>query len=223
MIECKDISFRYSNAIEPTLNKLSFSLHNGGVLAVVGPSGGGKSTLLRVIAGLETPYEGTLSINNKVVFNLNNNVKPENRGIGMLFQDYALFPHMTVKKNIEYGIDHLPKKERKQRLDEVLELVALNGYEKRYPHELSGGQQQRIALARALAPKPKLLLLDEPFSNLDTHLLKKVRDDLFNIIRKTNITTIMVTHNPEDAKAEAYKIISIVDGRIDREVMNEKD
>ncbi|WP_273320602.1 ABC transporter ATP-binding protein [Vallitalea guaymasensis] len=223
MIECKDISFRYSNAIEPTLNKLSFSLHNGGVLAVVGPSGGGKSTLLRVIAGLETPYEGTLSINNKIVFNLNNNVKPENRGIGMLFQDYALFPHMNVKKNIEYGIDHLPKKERKQRLDEVLELVALGGYEKRYPHELSGGQQQRIALARALAPKPKLLLLDEPFSNLDTHLLKKVRDDLFNIIRKTNITTIMVTHNPEDAKAEADKIISIVDGRIDREVMNEKD
>ncbi|QUH30584.1 ABC transporter ATP-binding protein [Vallitalea guaymasensis] len=223
MIECKDISFRYSNAIEPTLNKVSFSLHNGGVLAVVGPSGGGKSTLLRVIAGLETPYEGTLSINNKVVFNVNNNVKPENRGIGMLFQDYALFPHMTVKKNIEYGIDHLPKKERKQRLDEVLELVALGGYEKRYPHELSGGQQQRIALARALAPKPKLLLLDEPFSNLDTHLLKKVRDDLFNIIRKTNITTIMVTHNPEDAKAEADKIISIVDGRIDREVMNMKD
>lgn len=223
MIECKDISFRYSNAIEPTLNKLSFSLHNGGVLAVVGPSGGGKSTLLRVIAGLETPYEGTLSINNKVVFNVNNNVKPEKRGIGMLFQDYALFPHMTVKKNIEYGIDHLPKKERKQRLDEVLELVALGGYEKRYPHELSGGQQQRIALARALAPKPKLLLLDEPFSNLDTHLLKKVRDDLFNIIRKTNITTIMVTHNPEDAKAEADKIISIVDGRIDKEIMNEKD
>ena len=223
MIECKDISFRYSNAIEPTLNKVSFSLHNGGVLAVVGPSGGGKSTLLRVIAGLETPYEGTLSINNKVVFNVNNNVKPEKRGIGMLFQDYALFPHMTVKKNIEYGIDHLPKKERKQRLDEVLELVALGGYEKRYPHELSGGQQQRIALARALAPKPKLLLLDEPFSNLDTHLLKKVRDDLFNIIRKTNITTIMVTHNPEDAKAEADKIISIVDGRIDEEVMNEKD
>ncbi|WP_304943630.1 ABC transporter ATP-binding protein [Vallitalea guaymasensis] len=223
MIECKDISFKYSNAIEPTLNKLSFSLHNGGVLAVVGPSGGGKSTLLRVIAGLETPYEGTLSINNKVVFNVNNNVKPEKRGIGMLFQDYALFPHMTVKKNIEYGIDHLPKKERKQRLDEVLELVALGGYEKRYPHELSGGQQQRIALARALAPKPKLLLLDEPFSNLDTHLLKKVRDDLFNIIRKTNITTIMVTHNPEDAKAEADKIISIVDGRIDKEVMNEKD
>ncbi|WP_113674306.1 ABC transporter ATP-binding protein [Vallitalea guaymasensis] len=223
MIECKDISFRYSNAIEPTLNKVSFSLHNGGVLAVVGPSGGGKSTLLRVIAGLETPYEGTLSINNKVVFNVNNNVKSEKRGIGMLFQDYALFPHMTVKKNIEYGIDHLPKRKRKQRLDEVLELVALGGYEKRYPHELSGGQQQRIALARALAPKPKLLLLDEPFSNLDTHLLKKVRDDLFNIIRKTNITTIMVTHNPEDAKAEADKIISIVDGRIDREVMNEKD
>lgn len=223
MIECKDISFRYSNAIEPTLNKVSFLLHNGGVLAVVGPSGGGKSTLLRVIAGLETPYEGTLSINNKIVFNVNNNVKPEKRGIGMLFQDYALFPHMTVKKNIEYGIDHLPKKERKQRLDEVLGLVALGGYEKRYPHELSGGQQQRIALARALAPKPKLLLLDEPFSNLDTHLLKKVRDDLFNIIRKTNITTIMVTHNPEDAKAEADKIISIVDGRIDKEIMNEKD
>lgn len=223
MIKCDQISFKYDNTTQDTLKKISFSLDRGEVLAIVGPSGGGKSTLLRILAGLEIPDEGTLTINNRIIFNDKINVKPEKRGIGMLFQDYALFPHMNVQKNILYGIDKLPKKEKIKRLDKVLSLVDLVSYKNRYPHELSGGQQQRIALARALAPKPKLLLLDEPFSNLDTHLLERVRNDLFSIIANTNITTIMVTHNPEDANTQADKIISIVDGEIDSEIINNRD
>ncbi len=209
MIQLKNISFKYKNATEATLKKINLHLNEGDVLAVVGPSGGGKSTLLRVIAGLEEPYEGQLWINDQVMIDKGTMVKPEKRGVGMVFQDYALFPHMTISKNIEYGISSLAKKERQDRIEEVLELVELEGYEKRYPHELSGGQQQRIALARALAPKPKILLLDEPFSNLDTQLLEKVREDLFSIIRKTNMTTIMVTHNPEDAKSQADQTVVI--------------
>lgn len=209
MIQLKNISFKYKNATEATLKKINLHLNEGDVLAVVGPSGGGKSTLLRVIAGLEEPYEGQLWINDQVMIDKGTMVKPEKRGVGMVFQDYALFPHMTIRKNIEYGISSYGKKERQDRIKEVLELVELEGYEKRYPHELSGGQQQRIALARALAPKPKILLLDEPFSNLDTQLLEKVREDLFSIIRKTNMTTIMVTHNPEDAKSQADQTVVI--------------
>lgn len=215
MIEVKDISFQYDNAKVNTLDNISLSLEAGKVLAVVGPSGGGKSTLLRILAGLEKPKSGELTINNQQMVAKHIFINPEKRGVGMVFQDYALFPHMTVKKNIEFGMTHYSKSERKKRLIEVLKLVNMVGYEKRYPHELSGGQQQRIALARAIAPNPKVLLLDEPFSNLDTHLLEKVRHDLFQIIRKTNVTTVMVTHNPEDARTQADKIIRIVNGRIE--------
>lgn len=214
MIKCKNIYFKYSNSKVETLKDISFELIKGEVMAVVGPSGGGKSSLLRVISGLEEPYKGFIEIEGKIVFNETINLAPEKRGVGMVFQDYALFPHMTVEKNIGFGIDFLNKSQRKTRIKEMLELVNLIGYEKRYPHQLSGGQQQRIALSRALAPNPKILLLDEPFSNLDTELLEKVRIDLFRIIKQSNITTIMVTHNPNDAKNYADKIIRIRDGSI---------
>lgn len=214
MIKCKNIYFKYSNSKVETLKDISFKLIKGEVMAVVGPSGGGKSSLLRVISGLEEPYKGFIEIEGKIVFNETINLAPEKRGVGMVFQDYALFPHMTVEKNIGFGIDFLNKSQRKTRIKEMLELVNLIGYEKRYPHQLSGGQQQRIALSRALAPNPKILLLDEPFSNLDTELLEKVRIDLFRIIKQSNITTIMVTHNPNDAKNYADKIIRIRDGSI---------
>lgn len=212
MLELGNIKFRYENAKTDTLKGISFKLDTKKVLAVVGPSGGGKSTLLRVLAGLERPYDGKIIVDNESHVDENEFKAPEKRGIGMVFQDYALFPHMTVRKNIEYGISHLNKKDRASQVSKMLDLVDMTGYEKRYPHELSGGQQQRIALARALAPQPKLLLLDEPFSNLDAHLLEKVRNDMFKIIRSTGITTIMVTHNMDDAKAEADKIIKIADG-----------
>lgn len=217
MIEIKNISFKYDNASSETLNNVSIELSKGQVLAVVGPSGGGKSTLLRVLAGLERPKAGMITINGKKVYDKHTFVNPEKRGVGMLFQDYALFPHMTVKKNIEYGISNLRTSDRKERVIEVLKLVNLGGYEGRYPHELSGGQQQRIALARALAPRPDVLLLDEPFSNLDSHLLERVREELFEIVRRVGITTVMVTHNPEDAQTQADKVVRIVDGIVDRQ------
>lgn len=213
MIKLENISFKYDNSKKDILKDVSFTLEKSKVLAIVGPSGGGKSTLLRVISGLENPYKGSIAIDNKKVFDGCSLLSIENRGVGMLFQDYALFPHMTVERNIEYGISNMTKAEKKERVKEMLKLVELEDYSKRYPHQLSGGQQQRIALARALAPSPKILLLDEPFSNLDSQLLEKVRGDLLKIIKKTGITTIMVTHNPEDAQAMANQTI-VIDGKI---------
>lgn len=211
MIHIKNISFKYNNSKNLILNDFNLSVNEGEVIAVVGPSGGGKSTLLRIIAGFEEPFSGEIKINGDVVFDKVTNTKPEKRKIGMVFQDYALFPHLSVRKNIEYGLTNMTKSERRKRVEEVLELVKLNGYEDRFPHELSGGQQQRVALARTLASSPRILLLDEPFSNLDYHLLKKVRDDLFKIIDDIGITTIMVTHNLEDAKTSANRIIYVED------------
>ena len=212
MIRLEKVTFQYDNSSSEILKNIDLNLDAGEVLAVVGPSGGGKSTLLRVISGLEKPKSGEIFLDNKLLCGKGTFIPPEKRGIGMLFQDYALFPHMTVRKNIEYGLINFNGADKKKRVKEVLELVNLSEYEKRYPHELSGGQQQRIALARAIAPTPKILLLDEPFSNLDTHLLKSVREELFRIIREVGITTIMVTHNPEDAKTQADRVIEIVDG-----------
>ncbi|MBO1265422.1 ABC transporter ATP-binding protein [Proteiniclasticum sp. SCR006] len=212
MIKLSNVSYQYDNSKTETLKDINLELERGEVLAIVGPSGGGKSTLLRVIAGLEKPKAGEMFLGSECIYGNGVFVKPEDRGIGMLFQDYALFPHMTVAKNIEYGLIGMKSRERKKRMKEVLELVNLAEYERRYPHELSGGQQQRIALARAIAPMPKILLLDEPFSNLDTFLLQSVREELFGIIRAIGITAIMVTHNPEDAKTQADRVIQIIDG-----------
>ncbi len=209
MIHLKDISFKYKQAKEDTLKNIDLSLDEGKVLAVIGPSGGGKSTLLRVISGLEKPHSGQIHINNIHM----TDTRPEKRTVGMLFQDYALFPHMTVAKNIAYGLEK-GLKNKKTRINEMLELVDMTGYEKRYPHELSGGQQQRIALARALAPSPNILLLDEPFSNLDTELLASIREELFKVINTLGITTIMVTHNIKDAELFADQTIRIENGEM---------
>lgn len=209
MIKINGLNFKYENAKVNTLDDVSFTLDHGKVLAVVGPSGGGKSTLLRLISGLEAPKSGQIIVNDKDI----TTVKPEKRGIGMLFQDYALFPHMTVEKNILYGVSG-SSKNKKNVLNKMLALINMTGYEKRYPFELSGGQQQRIALVRALAPEPDILLLDEPFSNLDTELLSKIREEMFKIIESLGITTIMVTHNKEDATLFADQIIRIETGKI---------
>lgn len=209
MIRLENINFKYKNSNEKILKDVSLKLDEGKVLAIVGPSGGGKSTLLRIISGLENPDQGKIWIENSDA----TTVKAEKRSVGMLFQDYALFPHMTISKNIAYGITEKSKSERNRIIKEMLNLVDMLGYEKRYPHELSGGQQQRVALARALAAKPRILLLDEPFSNLDTELIDRVRKDLFDVIRKTNITTIMVTHNQEDANL-ADNVVKIEAGEV---------
>lgn len=176
-------------------------MNQGEIIGIEGPSGSGKSTLLRLIAGLEVPFEGTITISGKTVVDPSTFIPPENRGVGMVFQDYALFPHLTVAENVEFGLHRLPKKQRGARMEEMLELVHLTGFDKRYPHELSGGQQQRVALARALAPKPSILLMDEPFSNLDAELKSTIRGELRDILQKANMTCLFVTHDHADVVA----------------------
>lgn len=208
MLRVDDITFKYKNAKVLTLEHVSTDIEEGKILAIVGPSGGGKSTLLRIISGLERPLSGRVYVNEKDV----TDIRPEKRTIGMLFQDYALFPHMTVEKNIAYGLN-LKGQAKKDRIKQMLEIVDLKDFDKRYPHELSGGQQQRVALARALAPEPDILLLDEPFSNLDTELLTMIRKDMFDVVKSLKMTTVMVTHNKDDADY-ADKVIRIVDGKV---------
>ncbi|CDF59272.1 ABC transporter ATP-binding protein [Thermobrachium celere] len=202
----KNLSFKYKNAKDYQITNFNLEIEKGEIVALLGPSGSGKSTILRLISGLEIPNGGEIIVNNRVLYNKNVFIEPQKRGIGMVFQDYALFPHMTVEKNILFGLEKINKEARQRILDEVLELVDMKEYKKRYPHELSGGQQQRIAIARALAPKPSLLLLDEPFSNLDAGLKKRIRKEIKEILKKSNITSIFVTHDIEDAKDVADRI-----------------
>ncbi|MGJ9460171.1 ABC transporter ATP-binding protein [Oceanobacillus sp. CF4.6] len=211
-IQIKNLEFRYYNTKDKIIHKFNLEIEQGEIVSILGESGSGKSTVLRLLAGLETPNAGSILINNQVMSDDHHFILPEKRGVGMVFQDYALFPHMTVAENIKFGLKKQTNKEKQQRVDEVLDLINMKKFEKRYPHELSGGQQQRIALARALAPKPSLLLLDEPFSNLDADLQIRIRDELKNIIKKTGTTSIFVTHDLEDSRAIADRIITMRDG-----------
>lgn len=211
-IEIKGLNFKYRNSKTEILKDVSFYVEKGEILSILGESGGGKSTVLRLIAGLEKSSSGSIVIDNRIICDSNNFILPENRGVGMVFQDYALFPHMTVNENIKFGLNNLGKKEKEYRVQEMLELVNLQEYGKRYPHELSGGQQQRVAIARALAPNPSILLLDEPFSNLDANLKMKIREELKVILNKTGITSIFVTHDREDVKSIADKVVILKEG-----------
>jgi iron(III) transport system ATP-binding protein len=166
-LELRQLDIQYPGSTTPAVQSVTLSLRAGDIGVLIGPSGCGKTTLLRAVAGLEPVSGGQILLSDRVVSDKNHTEPAERRRIGMVFQDYALFPHMDVGHNVGFGLAHLPKAERQQRVDEVLTLVGLSGSDRRFPHELSGGQQQRVALARALAPRPDLLLLDEPFSNLD--------------------------------------------------------
>jgi iron(III) transport system ATP-binding protein len=178
--------------------ELTLEIKKGEFLSLLGPSGCGKTTTLRLIAGLEEPDAGTIAIGGDIVAG-GRWVPPEKRGVGIVFQDYALFPHMTVFKNIAFGLRGYSRQELKQKVMETLEMVGLSGMAYRYPHELSMGQQQRIALARALAPGPEVLLLDEPFSNLDVDLRARIRVEIKGILSRTGVTVIFVTHDQEEA------------------------
>ncbi|MBO1004810.1 ABC transporter ATP-binding protein [Pseudogracilibacillus auburnensis] len=213
-ISLDNVCFAYPHVKEKALDCFSMTIEKGEVVSILGPSGSGKSTVLRLLAGLEVPIHGTFTIQDKVMFDDKTFIQPEKRGIGMVFQDYALFPHMTVAENILFGLFNLNRSEKKKRLNEVLELVELTEFEKRYPHQLSGGQQQRVAIARAIAPNPSLILLDEPFSNLDAELQLKIRKDLRAILKNAEITSIFVTHDENDALAIADQIIKIDKGKI---------
>jgi iron(III) transport system ATP-binding protein len=198
VLQVERLTKRYIRGATPAVNDVSLTVETGEVVAVVGESGCGKTTLLRLLAGLEVPDAGSIRIGDRDVAGGANWISPEQRGIGMVFQDFALFPHMSVAANIAFGLPALSREQRRARVDEMLVLVGLEGFETRFPHQLSGGQQQRIALARALAPQPSLLLLDEPFSNLDTALKRSLRDELADILRHTGTTTILVVHDAED-------------------------
>lgn len=200
-VEIKNLSFRYARGSREVIRDFNLSIEKGEIIGILGESGCGKSTLLRLIAGLEVPTTGSLRIDKQEIFSPSSFLPAEKRGIGMVFQDYALFPHLTVAQNIVFGLHGYSKKERLQRLREMLELVSLTEFAERYPHELSGGQQQRVALARALAPRPSILLMDEPFSNLDADLKGKIRKELKQILNKEQMTCIFVTHDKEDVHA----------------------
>lgn len=209
-----NISKRYSHKAPYAVNQFSLAIKEKDITVLVGESGSGKTTLLKLIAGLEDPNEGTIDIAGSIMFDQRTNVSAHKRKVGLVFQEYALFPHLTVKQNILFGLDKLSKKEKEERINKYVNIVGLSDYIDRYPHELSGGQQQRVALARALAPEPKILLMDEPFSNLDEILKKQLRNEIKNIIKKLSITAIIVTHDTKDALALADQVVVLKDGQV---------
>ena len=198
----------------PVLQDVSLGIDAGAMLCLLGPSGCGKTTLLRLIAGFEEPDAGTIALQGRQVSAPGRVVAPEKRQVGMVFQDYALFPHMTVAQNIVFGLYRRPASHRRRRLADLLQLVGLEDMAARYPHELSGGQQQRVALARALAPGPQLLLLDEPFSNLDVNLRRQLRHEMREVLRQTNMTTVLVTHDQEEALSFADHVAILDAGQV---------
>lgn len=199
---------------DAAVNNVSIAVEQGELFALVGESGCGKTTLLRLVAGFEEADQGKITINGDVVTENGYSLKPEKRKVGMVFQDYALFPHYTVGENVGFGITNESSNYKKERVRQVLEMVGLQGFEKRYSHNLSGGQQQRVALARALAPKPKLILLDEPFSDLDGLLKDQLREEVRNIIRRAGATALFVTHDMRDALSSADRIAIMRNGDI---------
>jgi iron(III) transport system ATP-binding protein len=194
------------------LKNLSLDVQEHEFVAILGSSGSGKTTLLRLISGFDSPDSGEIQIGGQQVFAKGVNVSAEERRVGYVPQDAALFPHLSAAKNIEFGLNKLPASERSARVAELLKLVDLVGYEDRMPDQLSGGQRHRVALARALAPKPQLILLDEPFSSLDAELRIRLREDVRNVITKTGTTAILVTHDQEEALSIASRVAILRDG-----------
>lgn len=214
LLHLNNLSIAYDT--NTVVHDVSLRLDKGEISCLLGPSGCGKTTLLRSIAGFETLKHGSITLNGQTIADEQNSTPPEKRNIGMVFQDFALFPHLNIGDNIRFGIRHLKKKEQNQRIQELLLLIGLEGFENRYPHELSGGQQQRIALARSLAPKPNLLLLDEPFSSMDTELREELAREVRTILKHENITAILVTHDQNEAFAMADSIGVLQAGRLEQ-------
>jgi iron(III) transport system ATP-binding protein len=198
-LEIEQLSKRFTGNQYPAVDNITFSMQAHEILSFVGPSGCGKTTTLRVIAGLERPDRGIIRLDQRTINDDRTFVPPEKRNIGMVFQDHALFPHLSVFDNIAFGLRGFTKAEKKDRVSELLNLVGVEALAKRFPHFLSGGERQRVALARALAPEPALLLMDEPFSSLDAHLRLEVREQIRNILKASQSTVIFVTHDQEEA------------------------
>lgn len=208
VLELAHVTRQFPRCPVPAVSDISLDLSEGDILALLGPSGCGKTTLLRLIAGFEEPDTGTVTIAQHCVAGDGAWVAPERRGVGMVFQDYALFPHLTVAQNVAFGLSQGDRHARTtaKTIQDVLSLVGLQGLENRYPHELSGGQQQRVALARALAPQPFLVLLDEPLSNLDVQVRVKLRQELRDILKAAGTTAVFVTHDQEEALSIADRV-----------------
>ena len=214
VVECSGVTKRYGAVA--AVEGLSFALQPGEILSILGPSGSGKTTVLRLIAGFESPDRGEIRIQGRVVSGAAVHVPPNRRNVGMVFQEYALFPHLTVAQNVSFGLRRMSREEREQRLAEVLALAGLDGLEQRYPHELSGGQQQRVALARTIAPRPITVLLDEPFSNLDAGMRRRLRQEVADILRAHTIATVFVTHDREEAFAMADRVAVMNEGHLEQ-------
>jgi len=213
-LEVSELEVRYAGRAQPAVRGVSLGLAAGEIGVLIGPSGCGKTTLLRAVAGLEPVTGGEIRLDGAVVGGVGRSVPPERRRIGMVFQDYALFPHLTVGRNVAFGIHSTPKAEQAARVAEVLALVGLEGSAGRFPHELSGGQQQRVALARALAPRPQLMLLDEPFSNLDVELRERLAHEVRGILKAAGATALFVTHDQLEAFAIGDRIGVVESGTL---------
>ncbi len=196
------------------LNQLDLNLKPGEITCLLGESGSGKSTILRVVAGLQEIQAGSLKINNEIASSAKYILPPQKRGVGLMFQDFALFPHLSLFDNVMFGLAHLSREEAKRQANVALLRVGLKGREGDFPHMLSGGQQQRLALARTIAPRPGIIMLDEPFSGLDSRLRESVRAETLAVLRETNATTIIVTHDPEEAMVMGDRIIMLRDGHV---------
>lgn len=223
ILQLEHLSKQFPGTKAPVLKDISLDLHQGELLSLLGASGCGKTTLLRLIAGFEQPQTGTITLAGQVVAGSGQWLPPERRDIGMVFQDYALFPHLTVAENITFGLKKsrrkrsgYPAAQRKKLVADAIAQVGLTGLEKRYPHELSGGQQQRVALARALAPQPALILLDEPLSNLDVQVRLRLRQEIREILKSTGTAAVFVTHDQEEALSISDRIAVMNAGQIEQ-------
>ena len=215
ILELRSVSCAYDPS-KPAIRNISFSAKEGEILCLLGPSGCGKTTILRAIAGFEPVQSGQIFLSGRLVSSSSETFPTEERRVGMVFQEYALFPHLRVADNIAFGLHHLSRPERNNRVHEMLQLTGLEGFERRYPHELSGGQQQRVALARALVQNPVLLLLDEPFSNLDPDMAGRMRQEVHALLRRMKTTTILVTHDHDEAFAMADRIAVLNQGVLEQ-------
>jgi iron(III) transport system ATP-binding protein len=211
-LKLENISHRFGEKV--VIDHLDLTVEKGQIVCLLGPSGCGKTTTLRIAAGLESLQSGNVFINGSLVGQPGREVPTENRQIGLVFQDYALFPHLTVSGNIEFGLHKLPLKEKQARIDSLLDRLDIARHRNSYPHVLSGGEQQRVALARALVAEPSVMLMDEPFANLDVRLRDRVRDDTLRLLREEGSATLLVTHDPEEAMLMADKIAVMSEGRI---------
>ena len=205
-------SLEKSYGDETVLTDFNLDVWKGSIFGILGVSGSGETTALRLLAGFENPDSGIIEMYDKIVYDEETNIPPEERNIGMVFQDYALFPHLNVEKNIGFGLTS--KDINKGRLEEVLEMCNLKKYRNKFPQDISGGQQQRVALARALAPKPDVVLLDEPFTSLDAHMARDLRDEVVSLLRETETTAIIVTHDQEEALSVCDIVSVLEDGKV---------